>query len=65
MCMCGFERGGGTLGGLGDRDSEKGDRDGLAGVWLAGFPDHPDSAVRVRNDLLQSMDNGIFITIPN
>ena len=30
MCtiMCGFERGGGTLGGLGDRDREKGDRDG-------------------------------------
>ena len=28
MCKCGFERGGGTLGGLGDRDREKGDRDG-------------------------------------
>ena len=35
MCMCGFERGGGTLGGLGDRDREKGDRDRLAGAWLA------------------------------
>ena len=44
MCMCGFERGGGTLGGLGDRDREKGDRDRekgdrdrLAGAWLAGW----------------------------